>query len=145
MTYVLPEEMTCIDTKEDLRLPTLSINSDSYYWRLYPCFDNEERLFRLFNASKKLRGRHLNLTLYGNSHINFTDLSFYMAGEFQFLNVSNKDICPVELSWHQLRLMHYLIELNSEQIINKNGISSINYKEDVNRNPLSGLNIFLEC
>lgn len=70
-SYILPDIMTIDETKQfNFPQPLLCINSDNFYERLYPWFENEKRMNRLFQKNINNQDKNINIYINKMAHAN---------------------------------------------------------------------------
>lgn len=114
-TYIIKDEICLCDSPADenrLKVPIISLCSDDFYWRLYPFFRNEEKLYNIYKNS--LTKQHSLLVVMKNlSHVSMCDLSLLMCGELSLFKVIQEQ----KLADIQTTLVTLLLYFYEQQVI----------------------------
>jgi hypothetical protein len=100
VSFAVPDEMR----KLDFERPIMCINSEDFYRKQYPQFDNDRRLDSIFQSNKKLKDYNINIYLKNSNHIDCADLGLLLAGEFKLFKVIKS------IKWCH-KILDYHIEL----------------------------------
>ncbi|EAR87054.1 plasma platelet-activating factor acetylhydrolase (macronuclear) [Tetrahymena thermophila SB210] len=90
--------------------PLLCINSEDFYKRLYPWFQNDESLELIFKNMKRYSDQSINCYIKGLAHANQSDLALVMAGEFDLYGITTRGECAKKHMFHNLMLFEYYFE-----------------------------------